>query len=392
MSQAQGYAAGEGSPLLSGLPDGDLVVRLDLAALAKLYDARIQGGLEQAQEFLRGVFGGGMPGAEAVSTVDRFFGFARDIVSSAETLDVVGGAKGGVVDVDLAYTAKEGSVLAKGGGGSALDALAKYVPSDFPVALLFRFEKSTLLEWMRASIEMARQNMPPEERESYGEFMTKAETLFEDLGGDWLFAGKVGKDGLSLVTAGSATDAAGYIAKYLELVKDPSLADIGMSFKDEGERDVAGVKVRRVRITIDGEKFAAVAGVPAAQVDMFVALLFGTGGINLDLAAAGGNLVMVVGREDSLAAAVFGASEPNPTMRAARAEARGDLGFLVHVELRGLVKGIAALAAKVGKTMPAIPDGPPAPLTFYGSRENRTYRFGLHVDAEQVKGVVKALE
>lgn len=393
VSSAQGYAAGEGNALLSDLPDGDIVVRLDLAALAKLYDPEIQGGLGDGQGALSKMLGSQMPGVDAAGMVGKFFGWARDVVASAEQLDLVGGAKGGVVDVDVAFKVKEGSALAKAGEPSGLDALAKYVPSDFPVAILFRFDKSTLKEWMQASMEMAKQNMAPDMRESYGKLMTKSEALLDHLGGDWMASGKVGSDGLRFVTAISAKDPAGYVAEYLELTEDPALADVGMSIKDEGERDVAGVKVRRVRLTIDSAKFGPATGIPAGEVDMFVALLFGTGGINVDLAAAGDKLIMIWGSEDSLAAQVLGASEAPPAMKAARAEARGDLGFLVHVELRSLVQGIAAMARKVGdEKAPEIPDGPAAPVTFYGSREKRVYRFGLHLDAEQVKSIVKLMD
>ena len=61
----------------------------------------------------------------------------------------------------------------------------------------------------------------------------------------------------------------------------------------------------------------------------------------------------------------------------------GELGFLVHLDVRGLLRGLVEYRRAAGRTAPEVPEGGPVPIAVYGSRSGRVYQAGLSVELEQ---------
>ncbi|MHC4971891.1 MAG: hypothetical protein ACYTG3_06135 [Planctomycetota bacterium] len=378
LSELEGYKAGTGSALANDLPDKSVVVRVDLARVVELQGPAIRMQLGMAQAMAANALQAGAPGSNPASMA-WLFGSLRDLVDSAETLEVVADNRGNTLDIDLAYTAKTGSALDKAEEKSTLGELAAHLPADFPLVLLFTLDLAGVMDLFDAF----GQQLPEQARAAFKARMAAAKAMVHGLGPEWAGGVDVSKEGFRMVCAGRAQDAGAYVQRYVDLVGAKAFRDSGVVATSEGKRTVGGATVHRVRLKLDAKKYAAAHGARAGEAASFFTNAFGEQGAVVDLAATGDRILVTVDRDGALCEQVLSGSGVPAGVDGALGRVPGELGFLVHLDVRGLVRGLAEYRRAAGRSAPEVPEGGPVPISVYGSRAGRVYQAGLSIELEQ---------
>ncbi|MHC4137490.1 MAG: hypothetical protein ACYTDU_09290 [Planctomycetota bacterium] len=378
LSEVPGYRAGTGSALANDLPDGNVVVRVDLARVVELQGPAIRMQLGMAQAMATNALQAGAPGSNPASMA-WLFGSVRDLVDSAETLDVVADTRGSVLDIDLAYTAKTGSALDKAEEKSTLGELAAHLPADFPLVLLFTLDLAGVMDLFDSFGE----KLPEEARAEFKARMAAVKAMVHGLGPEWVGGLDVSGRGFRMVCAGRARDAGAYVQRYVDLVGAKAFRDAGVVATPEGKRTVGGATVHRIRLKLDAQKYAEAHGARAGEAASFFTNAFGSNGAVVDLAAAGDRIIVTVDRDGALCEQVLSNNGVPADLDRALGRVPGELGFLVHLDVRGLLRGLAEYRRAAGRTAPEVPEGGPVPIAVYGSRSGRVYQAGLSVELEQ---------
>jgi hypothetical protein len=166
---------------------------------------------------------------------------------------------------------------------------------------------------------------------------------------------------------------------------------MGMAFRDEGKREVAGTPVRRLRMTMDVEKYMAFAGEARPDSEMasgIVSAVLGAEGLPVELAAKG-DLVLMTGGGDDRMATLLGSRAPPAWFGRATEGVPGQLTFLCRVEVRGLLRGMKELMREVAPAPFAVASGDPVPVLLWGSVESRICRAGAVFDVGKLRAVVE---
>ncbi|MHC4819188.1 MAG: hypothetical protein ACYTF8_14155 [Planctomycetota bacterium] len=378
LSEVPGYKAGTGSVLANDLPDKNVVVRVDLARIVEVQGPAIRMQLGMAQAMAANALQAGAPGSNPASMA-WLFGSLKDLVDSAETLEVVADNRGSVLDVDLAYTAKNGSTLDRAPEKSTLGELATHLPADFPLVLLFTLDLAGVMDLFDAFGEA----VPEPARADFKARMAAAKAMLHGLGAEWVSSVDVSKQGFRMVFAGRAKDAGAYVQRYVDLVGAKVFRDAGVVATSEGKRTVGGATVHRLRLKLDAQKYAEAHGARAGEAASFFTNAFGEKGAVVDLAAAGDRIIVTVDRDGGLCEQVLSSDGVPADVDSALGRVPGELGFLLHLDVRGLLRGLAEYRRATGRTAPEVPEGGPVPIAVYGSRAGRVYQAGLSIELEQ---------
>jgi hypothetical protein len=390
---AGGYAVG-GSRLVPGILDGDISSRCDLTRLVSTYRTDIEDALHAFDEgFAMGVRQG-LPALDPTEMTARISDWLRKLVDSAETLDAVLHHADGRFDVQLALTASEGSPLARPAahGRSELLELGRYLPPGMPVTMLLRLDLAGMNELFLPLLMAPMEKRPAEEREAMEVQVRRANEAARLLTDDWAMALDFGKDGMRAAMVGGARDAKAYLAAYRDLLRTPSLAQIGMEFREQGTREVAGTTVERMRMTFDVQKYCEFLGMEPfdtralGTLNAALALMFGEDGMAFELAARKNRIFIVTGSGGGLMDRMLTADEAPAWLEGTAAAIGGDLGFLVRLEMRGCTRGISEMMQKLVPGMPArvYPSGKELPVVLYGCVDGRVYRGGMTCDLGEI--------
>jgi len=334
--------------------------------------------LGMAQAMAANALQAGAPGSNPASMA-WLFGSLKDLVDSAETLEVVADTRSSVLDIDLAYTAKTGSALDKAEEKSTLGELATHLPADFPLVLLFTLDLAGVMDLF----DSVGQGLPEEARAEFKARMAAAKAIVHGLGPEWVGGVDVSGRGFRMVCAGRAQDAGAYVQRYVDLVGAKTFRDAGVVATPEGKRTVGSATVHRLRLKLDAQKYAKAHGARAGEAASFFTNAFGQEGAVVDLAAAGDRIIVTVDRDGALCEQVLSDDGVPADVERALGRVPGELGFLVHLDVRGLLRGLVEYRRAAGRTAPEVPEGGPVPITVYGSRSGCVYQAGLSVELEQ---------
>ncbi|MHC5052857.1 MAG: hypothetical protein ACYTGK_19890, partial [Planctomycetota bacterium] len=98
---------------------------------------------------------------------------------------------------------------------------------------------------------------------------------------------------------------------------------------------------------------------------------------------AGDRIIVTVDRDGALCEQVLSGGETPADLDRALGRVPGELGFLLHLDVRGLLRGLVEYRRATGQTAPEVPEGGPVPIAIYGSRAGRIYQAGLSLELEQ---------
>ena len=384
VSMNPNYKAG-GSSLIGAMRPGDVSVRVDLKSVVSMYRANI----DQATGFIgrmaKRTASQNAPGLDAQPIVQDVQAWMKDFLDSAEALDVVMNLDDGMLDFDVAYTALEGSKFGEATPVGQLADMAQHLPVDMALVALWKLDLAAWFDTVgKMSAELAA-GLPDKERAQLEVQMARSREFVKQLGDEWMVGLDV-NDGFRVVCALQADDANGLVAKYAELMLGDGLA--GAKVVDEGSREVEGVDVRRLRLTLDLEKLKVLNRIDKPMSVDAMHKIVGDDGIVLDLAAKGDNFVLVVDGKGELMGEVLAASAVPAGVQQALDHIGGDVRFLMHLDMRAHITGLSKLSAKA----PAVAEGGPLPITIYRTNEGRVYRGGMRVQFAEMAAFLKTLK
>jgi len=356
---------GAGSALVDGLPEGDVVVRLDLARLVEDHRAQIDQALAFAGK-TKSRAGAGLPLAWLGGFRDAILSRARDVVDSAERLDAAVRLDGADLALDLAFLAKEGSPLAtRPAAPSDLPAMAAALPEDAAAVVLVEFDPKGLVGMVASLVESSLPAGADTEQ------LTRMRKSITDVGSEWLVAADVGPDGLALLASGRVKDAATRLDAWAQAAaKTAANKAAGADVRVAGRRQVGDADVLRLEVVVDPDELAKQRGEQPSVVRRNLEQLFGGRTVALDLAARGDLVHAVIGHD---VAAVLASDAPPPALARTLAAVPGELAFFVGFDLHTLAEGLGPAAP--------LPPNAPGRLELFGSRDGRTYHAGLRVGA-----------
>ncbi len=381
LSMSPDYKPGGRARLTKSVPDGDLVVRLDLDKLFRDHREEVLGliGMAQAGAMQSSV----RDGVDSSQVLGDVFGKLRAAVASAETLDLSVGMKQAVFSAEFAFTVKKGSSLANSGDASRLRELAAHLPRDYPAVLLFELDVKSWMEMAHPMMVSASAKMPEAQRAEFLQTMEGLDGSLQNLGNDWMVGFSVDADGFHVAGANTASDARAYVNQYLALARGKAMDALGITLKDEGERKTGNAMLRRLRLQFDSKKFLGGVEPPAALTALF-------GGAVCDLASTEDRLLVAWDKKPGIAERMLESRSPPKALQEVLDRIPGDLSFLLRVELRPFLRGFADFARTFehNKPIPQIPEGDAAALTVYATRHDRTHRLGVRFDTEELGAVI----
>jgi hypothetical protein len=399
VSPVPGYAAQTtASPLLAGMPGGDVALRLDLAKVVE----RMRPQLDSLLDIPAGE---GKAAGAAAKTLAQVGGALRDFLESAERLDLGLWVDGGKVDLEATFTAKDGSKIAKTlASGEDATPLAAAIPRDFPLEAVMAVRFDEIMKLLLPLMKQAMEQLGPEAQEAFEKQQALMLDVYAQLGGATAMGMGFGKDGIEGVMVARVKDAAAYREKSEALFATvASGPDVGTRIRPLPATKVGGVDVRSWRLEIDFEKMMSLQGsaraMPAGlDMDSIGRAAFGSEGLLMREAIVGDRLVFVYGKDDALLeksiAAAKGGGKAPPGLAAALAKG-GKPTFVLRFELREFITQMMDVMRTVSpsmtKDMPAVPAGPPLPLLLHATSEGRTFRGGVSVDVLGIAQMVKAM-
>ncbi len=421
LSMAPGFVPSDRpSALVEGLLAGDVSIRLDLARVVSTFRKQIDEGLGQMSGAADGTSMPGRPprpqGAAASADVMKsMVSGLRDFLNTAERLDLGIRVEGSVVNLDAAFTAKEGGGTTKFLNSDVdLASLAACLPKDYPIVALAALQFEDMMKWASKLTDAVISAMPENSRDSFRQMMAQANEMYALLEGGMAMGMSMGTSGIEGVTVVTAKDPKAFFAKWDEMLKGgpyrDAAAKAGAIVEESPPTTIAGVEVRGMTMRFDWQKMLAAQGQGVADPEMAARMegsmnsMFGRNGFRVRTAAIGKRIVSVIGDDDGLMASAIAAAQ-NPTKKmpselsSAMAKAGGKPSFLVRVELRSVIDGIGSMVSAMTKPDgagattdgPRVAPGAPIPLLLHGTADGRVYRGGLSVDVGAVVGLVKTM-
>ncbi|MDJ0521711.1 MAG: hypothetical protein QNJ90_06505 [Planctomycetota bacterium] len=402
-------AAGKrgGASIAATAPEGDLALRIDLAAIVGRFRKDIDEGLKEMESGLDENLDRMPPGMESLGGMfETLAGFAKDFVNSAETLDISASIDGGSVELAFGFVAKQGSALDKPGHDhSGLAALAAHLPADLPINLLMSLDIGSMMEWLKPLMEAGMEDMPEDARAKYAQYIAESTEMSKLLGPNWALGMTMSDKGMHMVQVADSKDAKTYIERAGKLFSDDMIGGIpGFDAKKGEITKIAGIDVHAYQLSFDLEAMMKLqdpnAKMPPemlSKMNGFMETLFGKDGMTMHMAAVQGKLLFTMGGTERMAAAIEsvskGGGKAPPALQKGLDKTGGKPTFLLNVDVREIVKQIMPLVADIAdEEMPAVPAGAPIPIMVWGKHDGRVYGGGLQVDVGGIVQMVKAME
>ena len=377
--------------LLQGMPKTDVAIRMNLEAMIANYKDMIAAGMEEASEELMREMSREGPGAEAMGKM--MIQFMRDAVASARMLDITLNVEGTGVDMGAAITVADGSPMATGlkMGSQSLHALAARLPSSHPMAMMMSLDMEGLLQFLMPTYEAMAEDMPEEFGAAFKEMMSVNLEMAKALGDDIAWSMGVGSKGIEMAQAFTAKDPEAFIGRWIDMLKMPLFADMGVSPKvGESKTSASGATMREIAMEFDWDVFGQTFGAPEGageEIESMLEMVFGSRQLKMVIGHVGKTVALTMGGDPSLAAGVSGGQSGGKGVLAQTlAKAGASPAFVWSMDLRGMMLAAGNLADRMGMSgeVPDFGKGPACPVGIYAGRTGLVFRGGMHADVGQI--------
>jgi hypothetical protein len=340
------YRRGGLSAAMDGpLPEGDLVVRLDVASLWKTYGAQVTSAM--ADEL------GSMDGdarAEAVKPVMDAF---TSVVQAATICDAVVRIDGTEVATDTTIHFAEGvdvpvfRLFSK----SDLATLARAIPARGMISMAMAVDPEALWSSFEAVTSASLATSPAPARMVLEKALDSMRASLKTLGSGMAVTGGISDGGIEVVAIVEASDPAAYVASTVATTSALPEDGSPVTVMPPEERTVDGTKVTTLRVKLDPERMPG-AGSPtrAAKSREAMEAMFGKDPFTYNFVALDEKVLLVMGSDELLARAIkasrSGADAPPTALSKALAAAGPDTVGYCAIDLGALVRETVALATR----------------------------------------------
>jgi len=383
--------------IAQGLPEGEIVARLDVQRLVEHFRPMIDMGLGQMSAAMESVPPETTGGMDVKPLMKAYADGIRSVLDSGQTLDFALRLDGNVLEISSALTAREGSALDGFGSKEKTDAkaLARFLDAEAPVAMVLGMDQAKLIHRLQPLIDASVAMYPEPMRSSFQQIMGKADELSALIGSAMCVNGALESDGLRYAVYLKSPDAAKLVETYLAMMSGVP----GITFDEMKAGEVGGIQVQRSRLRVDAEKLTGgklEAAGEATNVQMKTMLdrIYGPEGLAFTIGTQGEVTALVLGGDDAfLASSLARISKPGalPPRIARGLEQVGDLNpcFAMQYNLGAAMKGIRDLLGSTAG-MPAMPDLQ-ATLTLHGGVDGRVWRGALSADVAELGAAVRKM-
>jgi hypothetical protein len=246
------------------------------------------------------------------------------------------------------------------------------------------------------------EQMPEDQRAKFQAYMDETTEMSKLIGPNMAIGIAMGDQGMELVEVIDSKDAATYVQRVDKLFADGMLSGIaGIDGKKGAVTKVAGVDVHTYELTFDLEAMMKMQGqtgdVPPKMLEQMSGMMkmfFGGDAMKMHLASVDNKLLMTMGGEARMAAAIEsvrqGGGKASAAIQSGLEKTGGKPTFLLNVDVRLLLQQIMPMIAEMTeKEMPTVPEGGALPIMVWGKHDGRVYGGGLKVD---VGGIVQLVE
>jgi len=377
-----------------GMPQGEIVARLDLGRLVEQFRERIDAGLDALEAKLDSLPAAASGGIDPAPIMSAYADGIRDFVDSAQTLDVAARLEGDEFELGFALTTAEGSPLASFGSKSKTDVrtLARLLDTDSSLSVLMGADLAALMKrfqpFMDSLPEIYPEPMRPAMRQAFGQLSA----FYGLLGNAQCASMDFAPSGMRYRAYFPCTDPQKLLDAYRGMLK--SMPGFGIS--EIPQREVGGLKIAGLHVKMDFTELLTQTGdqKPEVQVDAMMERLFGKDGLTLQVASKDGLTALVLGGDEDYLLASIGrlASKSAPPAFLARAlQQVGDMNpcLVARYDLGRMMRGMKEIAASVapGDTV-GFPDLPLS-ISAWGGVDGRTWRGALSINLAEIAALVR---
>lgn len=385
---------GNAAPIALGLPQGDVVARIDLARLIEQFRPMIDPMLEQIEAASEEMAAGAAGGVDVSPVMGMYMDGLRDFFDSAQTLDVAGRLESSRMELAFDLSNKPGSVLANFGSKEKTDvrALSRYFDSQSAINVLAGMDMQAMTKRFGPLYQAMPEMYPEPMRAAMKRMFGQMGELGAQLGNAMCASLDFGADGLRGAYFLRARDA----NKVLEAYKTMMTSAPGLAFEALPASTVDGAAVIGWRMRFDAKALGA-AEEQGEQLSEMVKRIYGADGIVVRLATKADLCVLVLGGDEaflkSTLARVNGAPQPLPpsVQRALEQVAGMSPCFVTHWDFGRMMKGISSLAGSLAPMAESMPELPFSILA-WGGVDGPVWHGALGCDLDEVAAAMRAVE
>lgn len=373
------------------LPDGDIVVRFDAAAIWKKFGPVVSSELKDGLEAISGARGST---SESALLTKRVLDGIKSMAETASVYDLALRVDGSVMELDAAVRFAGGAKVPVIDCFSKADlsSLARTLPTQGMMSVAVAVDAAKM--WAAVEpVAMASLDAAPEStREALRHAFDSIGKSLKKVGSGMAVTGGI-QDGKIEVTGVMETrDPAAYIATTLGILSDLPTEGSPVAITPPEERTVDGTKVTTVRLKIDPDKLpAATSAARVARSRDAIDALFGTDGLAYNFVAMENRLLFVLGGDDLvervIRAARAGKDAPATPLSKVLATAGPDTVAYVTFDVGAFMREMTAIASRTGgaKTgrKPVLPPVESNPVSFTLNASSKEIRARVSLDIEK---------
>lgn len=410
------------APLMTDFPSGLLSARTDLGRLIAAYRPMIDMGLSQGEALMsEGAAQDPSMPLELTSIFSWYLEMIRDMLDSADRLDLSLDLAGPELNFSLRLTHRAGSSMAKIGRAERTDyaALAGHLDPKAGACAIMNYEQATtfvkfgqvydnMLDLMREQSEV-----PPELVAGFETYLRGLREVMPAIGSEVAVSYDFVADGIQLTADIAAKDPTGLAKRVSELMRDPSLAAIGFEAGPEARGTMAGRTAitwnQKLNFTNMLRLLAPISSsddLAENQLEAIGATLMGTGGLEVALLPGESRLGIMLGGNaawrESMAPRLTSGGKIDPSLqRAIEPLAGANPGMIMFMDLREVLGWFARISKVAGEEDPAAEDlaralssmGDQAMnASFYGGAQGADWIAGFSLDVEGLVRLVDLVE
>ena len=262
-SEAPYKRAGPPPQFKAALPAGDVVVRIDVAALWKTFGPMATSQADAMLEQIGGAAAAG--GVDPTASLKPMLDGLKSMLEASSVWDLAFRIDGTAVEMDLTARFVPGSkpAILDTFAKADLTALARAVPDEGPMMFAAAIDMSKFWAAMAPMIDSGLAVYPPADREKMKKLFEAMPEAIKTLGHGMAASGGIGPQGMSMVGVMETPDAGAYVKAMMKVQAPLDTKDGAISRTPPEERMVEGVKVTTIRMQFDAEKLKAMGGAGA---------------------------------------------------------------------------------------------------------------------------------
>jgi hypothetical protein len=382
--------AGIPANLRAPLPAGDVIVRVDMAALVKAFGPMA---FEQADAMVAKLKEA--PGAESAATMAASaIDGLKSAIDATTVCDIALRANGTAVEVDVMLTFSDSS---KAGslqmfGRSDLARLASGLQDGAMVDIAASVDFAKAWPALSGLFESSLKIYPEKERAVFTKMFDRVGGLMKSMGKGMAETMSFGAGGMAVTAAFETPDAAAHLKAMSDIYSTLDLKDTFIQISPVEDRTVDGTKVKSWKMTMDIDKLPGQGEI--AQVKAVMEMMLGKGGLAFSAADLGNRVLFVMGGDDALKRALAASKAGTPSaLSKALAAAGSDTAVYVRIDFAAMMGMVASMMkGQPGAQEMAPPSGDPVNLTMILNASPSQARFRLSADVEKFVKLFKGMK